>query len=151
MKQLVYTVLFNLLVFPAFCQSSSAQKLSANRDRRFILEALKRQTDDWNDGRVDRFMTSYWNSDSLTFVSKVGVTYGYQATLANYKKRYPDRASMGTLKFDILQLDLLTPTLAYVIGRFQLTRPEIGNTDGHFTLLWRKIKNRWVIVSDHSS
>lgn len=96
-------------------------------------------------------MTSYWNSDSLTFVSKAGVTYGYQATLANYKKRYPDRASMGTLKFDILQLDLLTPTMAYVIGRFQLTRPEIGNTEGHFTLLWRKIKNRWIIVSDHSS
>lgn len=151
MKQLFHIVLFNLLVLPGLCQSSSSQKLAANRDRRFILEALKRQTDDWNVGRIDRFMTSYWNSDSLTFVSKVGITYGYQATLANYKKRYPDRASMGTLKFDILQLDLLTPTMAYVIGRFQLTRPEIGNTDGHFTLLWRKIKNRWVIVSDHSS
>ena len=150
MKQLFRIVLLSLLVFPALCQPSS-QKLAANRDRRFILEALKRQTDDWNAGRVDRFMTSYWNSDSLTFVSKVGVTYGYQATLENYKKRYPDRASMGSLKFDILQLDLLTPTLAYVIGRFQLTRPEIGNTEGHFTLLWRKVKNRWVIVSDHSS
>jgi len=150
MKQLFSVLLLSLLAFPALCQSSS-QKLTANRDRRFILEALKRQTDDWNVGRVDRFMTSYWNSDSLTFVSKVGITYGYQATLANYKKRYPDRASMGSLKFDILQLDLLTPTLAYVIGRFQLTRPEIGNTEGHFTLLWRKIKNRWVIVSDHSS
>ena len=150
MKQLFSVLLLSLLVFPALCQSSS-QKLTANRDRRFILEALKRQTDDWNAGRVDRFMTSYWNSDSLTFVSKIGITYGYQATLANYKKRYPDRASMGSLKFDILQLDLLTPTLAYVIGRFQLTRPEIGNTEGHFTLLWRKIKNRWVIVSDHSS
>ncbi|GAB3808435.1 hypothetical protein GCM10028819_47480 [Spirosoma humi] len=150
MKQLFSILLLSLLAFPSLCQSSS-QKLTANRDRRSILEALKRQTDDWNAGRVDRFMSSYWNSDSLTFVSKVGVTYGYQATLANYKKRYPDRASMGTLKFDILQLDLLTPTLAYVIGRFQLTRPELGNTEGHFTLLWRKIKNRWIIVSDHSS
>lgn len=150
MKQLFPILLLSFLTFPALCQSSS-QKLAANRDRRVILEALKKQTDDWNAGRVDRFMTSYWNSDSLTFVSKVGITYGYQATLANYKKRYPDRASMGSLKFDILQLDLLTPTLAYVIGRFQLTRPEIGNTEGHFTLLWRKIKNRWVIISDHSS
>ncbi|GAB3736018.1 YybH family protein [Spirosoma lituiforme] len=151
MKQFFCVSLLSLLAFPALCQSSSSQKLTANRDRRSILETLKRQTDDWNAGRVDRFMTSYWNSDSLTFVSKAGVTYGYQATLANYKKRYPDRASMGTLKFDILQLDLLTPTMAYVIGRFQLTRPEIGNTEGHFTLLWRKIKNRWIIVSDHSN
>ena len=150
MKQLFSILLLSLLAFPALCQSSS-QKSAASRDRRFILEALKRQTDDWNAGRVDKFMTSYWDSDSLTFVSKVGITYGYQSTLANYKKRYPNRASMGSLKFDILQLDFLTPTLAYVIGRFQLTRPEIGNTEGHFTLLWRKIKNRWVIVSDHSS
>ncbi|GAB3775100.1 hypothetical protein GCM10028818_18730 [Spirosoma horti] len=150
MKQFFSILLLSLLAFPALCQPLS-QKLAANRDRRIILEALKRQTDDWNAGRIDRFMTSYWDSDSLTFVSKVGITYGYQPTLANYKKRYPDRASMGSLKFDILQLDLLTPTLAYVIGRFQLTRPEIGNSEGHFTLLWRKIKNRWVIISDHSS
>ncbi len=150
MKQLFVAVLFSLLALPALGQQS-ATKIAASRDRRAILEILKRQTDDWNAGRVDRFMVSYWNSDSLTFVGKVGVTYGYQATLANYKKRYPDRESMGSLKFDILQLDLLTPTIAYVIGRFHLTRPEIGDAEGHFTLLWRKVKNRWVIVSDHSS
>lgn len=121
------------------------------QDRRVILQILDRQTIDWNAGRVDRFMTAYWPSDSLTFVGKVGVTYGYQATMANYRKRYPDRASMGTLKFDILQLDFLTSDVAYVIGRFHLTRPKIGDADGHFTLLWRKIKKRWVIVSDHSS
>ena len=127
------------------------QKAEAAKDRRAILQILERQTADWNAGRVDRFMNGYWPSDSLTFVGKVGVTYGYQATLANYKKRYPDRASMGTLKFDILELDLTAPGMAYVIGRFHLTRPKIGDAEGYFTLLWRKIKNRWVIVSDHSS
>lgn len=128
-----------------------AEKVQMAKERRAILQILERQTADWNAGRVDRFMNGYWPSDSLTFVGKVGVTYGYQATLANYKKRYPDRASMGTLKFDILELDLLTPTTAYVIGRYHLTRPKIGDAEGYFTLLWRKIKDRWVIVSDHSS
>lgn len=138
--------LFFLLIFltlPGFGQTAA--------DRRAILAILKRQTNDWNEGNVNRFMNGYWPSDSLTFVGKVGVTYGYQATLANYKKRYPDRAAMGTLKFDILQLDFPAPNVAYVIGRFHLTRPKIGDANGHFTLLWRKIKNRWVIVSDHSS
>lgn len=121
------------------------------KERRTILQILERQTADWNTGRVDKFMNGYWPSDSLTFVGKAGVTYGYQATLANYKKRYPSRASMGSLKFDILQLDFPAPNVAYVIGRFHLTRPKIGDAEGHFTLLWRKIKNRWVIVSDHSS
>ncbi len=132
-----------LLVVPTLAQSPA--------DRKAILETLKRQTTDWNAGRVDRFMNGYWKSDSLTFVGKAGVTYGYMETLANYRKRYPDRASMGTLKFDILQLDFPARNMAYVIGGWHLTRPKIGDAAGHFSLLWRKINNRWIIVSDHSS
>ncbi|MBC3788710.1 YybH family protein [Spirosoma utsteinense] len=144
MKSYRCLLLLCLLSFPAFSQPVAA-------DRRAILSILKRQTDDWNNGRIDKFMTAYWPSDSLTFVGKAGITYGYEPTLSNYRKRYPDRASMGSLRFDILQLDFPAPNVAYVIGRWSLTRPKIGNADGHFTLLWRKSKKRWVIVSDHSS
>lgn len=142
MKQLSIFLLLTLLAGPAISQSA--------QDRRAILQLLKRQTEDWNAGRVDKFMNGYWPSDSLTFVGKVGITYGYEATLASYKKRYPDRASMGMLTFDILQLDFPAPNVAYVIGRFHLTRPKIGDADGYFTLLWRKVNKRWVIISDHS-
>ncbi|WP_370730279.1 YybH family protein [Fibrella arboris] len=120
-------------------------------DRQTILGLLKRQTDDWNAGRVTDFMNGYWPSDSLTFVGKAGITYGYDATLANYKKRYPDRDSMGTLVFTILTLDFPGRNVAYVIGKWHLTRPKIGDAGGHFTLLWEKKKGRWVITSDHSS
>ncbi|RYC69957.1 MULTISPECIES: YybH family protein [Spirosoma] len=153
MQRLIAFALLLLVIAPAYSQSarntSAAKTVAA--DRRAILLILKRQTEDWNAGRVEKFMNGYWPSDSLTFIGKAGVTYGYQATLANYRKRYPDRQSMGTLKFDILQLDMPSPNVAYVIGRWHLTRPTVGNLDGHFTLLWRKIKKRWVIVSDHSS
>lgn len=153
MKNIFILTLFCLGSIPALSQLAT-RPAAADRsaaDRRDILLILNRQTEDWNAGRVDKFMNGYWPSDSLTFVGKAGITYGYQATLANYKKRYPDRAAMGTLKFDILQLDFPAPNVAYVIGRFHLTRPKIGDADGYFTLLWRKIKKRWVIVSDHSS
>ncbi|GAB3499400.1 hypothetical protein GCM10027341_22630 [Spirosoma knui] len=143
MNQFFLVAFLSLFTLPALSQQAT--------DRRDILLILKRQTEDWNAGRVDKFMNGYWQSDSLTFVGKVGITYGYQATLANYKKRYPDRASMGTLKFDILQIDFPASDVAYVIGRWHLTRPKVGDAGGHFTLLWRKIKKRWVIVSDHSS
>lgn len=143
LKPIFCAGLLFLLALPALSQQAT--------DRRTILLALKRQTEDWNAGRIDRFMSTYWPSDSLTFVSNTGVTYGYTATLANYKKRYPDRDSMGTLKFDILQMDFPSPNVAYVIGRWHLTRPKVGNKGGHFTLLWHKIKKRWVIVSDHTS
>jgi hypothetical protein len=32
-----------------------------------------------------------------------------------------------------------------------MLKRSIGDVRGHFTLIWRKIKGRWVIVSDHSS
>lgn len=120
-------------------------------DRKAILSILERQTADWNAGRVEEFMNGYWESDSLTFVGKIGVTKGYAGTLASYKKRYPDRASMGTLKFDILKLEFMAPGVAYVIGKWHLTRPQVGDAGGHYTLVWRKINGRWLIVSDHSS
>ncbi|QKZ12384.1 YybH family protein [Spirosoma sp. KUDC1026] len=142
--KLVYLIgLCILLTLPSRGQTAA--------DRRAMLQILKQQTIDWNAGRVDQFMRAYWQSDSLTFVSKTGITYGYQPTLANYRKRYPTRESMGTLKFDVLQLDFLSPNVAHVIGRWHLTRPKIGDVGGHFSLLWRKVKKRWVIISDHTS
>lgn len=143
MKLIVYTALLLFLALPGLSQEAD--------DRRAILLILKRQTDDWNAGHIERFMNSYWISDSLTFVSKTGITYGHKPTLDNYRKRYPNRDSMGTLKIDVLQMDFPSATVAYVIGRWHLTRPKLGYTGGYFTLLWRKINKRWVIISDHTS
>ncbi|GAA4465778.1 hypothetical protein GCM10023189_46880 [Nibrella saemangeumensis] len=141
-------VRLTLLLWGLFNLTSFGQ---TSADRKAILAILDRQTGDWNAGNVDKFMEGYWKSDSLTFIGKVGVTYGYDATLASYRKRYPDRASMGTLKFDIVRVTFPAPNVAYVIGRWHLTRPQIGDAGGSFTLLWRKLSGRWVIVSDHSS
>jgi len=143
MRTVRLLLLFSLFSGAVFAQTSA--------DRQAILGILHRQTTDWNAGNVEAFMNGYWKSDSLTFVGKVGITYGYEATLSNYKRRYPDRATMGTLKFTILKVDFPARNVAYIIGKFHLTRPKVGDAEGHFTLLWRKIGGKWVIVSDHSS
>lgn len=143
MKKLVGFFLFLFVITGSQAQTPA--------DRKAILAILDRQTADWNAGNTTAFMNGYWKSDSLTFIGKVGITYGYEATLSNYKRRYPDRAAMGTLKFTILKLEFQASNVAYVIGKFHLTRPKVGDAEGHFTLLWRKINGQWVIVSDHSS
>ena len=120
-------------------------------DRKVILATLDRQTTDWNAGNIDAFMHGYWESDSLMFVGKNGVTYGYENTYQGYLKRYPDRATMGTLKFDILNVSFPGKGVAFVVGKWHLTRPEAGDVGGHYTLLWRKIKGKWTIVCDHTS
>lgn len=122
-----------------------------DRDRQAILRTLDEQTTQWNKGDMQGFMLGYWQSDSLRFIGKSGLTYGWQQTLNNYKKNYPDGESRGTLRFQILHVDFLSNESAYVIGKFLLLRPQKGDASGHFTLLWKKIKGKWVIVADHSS
>ena len=95
-------------------------------------------------------MSGYWKSDSLRFIGKSGLKYGWQNTLNNYQKSYPDKASMGILVFNVLSVELFSPDLAFVIGLWKLTR-DAGNIDGVFSLVFRKINGQWLIVCDHSS
>lgn len=111
---------------------------------------MHQQQVDWNKGDLDSFMKSYWNSDSLAFVGSKKITYGWQQTLENYRKSYPGKEGMGTLTFSDIKIKVLSPTSAFVIGAWHLKR-KIGNLNGHYTLLFKKIEDRWVITVDHSS
>ncbi|HEV8081414.1 MAG TPA: DUF4440 domain-containing protein [Chitinophagaceae bacterium] len=124
--------------------------LAQSKDDLTIKNILDQQTLAWNGGDVENFMKPYWHSDSLMFIGKSGVTYGWQKTMENYKKNYPDAAAMGKLDFTILQIKRLSVLYYSVVGKWHLAR-TIGDLSGHFTLLFKKIKNIWVIVSDHSS
>ena len=115
-----------------------------------VTEVLIKQQDSWNRGSLLAYMQAYWNSDSLIFIGKSGPKYGWQTTLENYKKSYPDKSTMGTLKFDIVKIELLSKNSAFVIGKWALTR-EKGDINGFFTLLFKIIDGKWVIVCDHSS
>jgi Domain of unknown function (DUF4440) len=135
-----------LIAFVLFVTTLFAQ----NKDELAVRVLLAEQTKQWNSGNIPEFMKTYWQSDSLMFIGKSGVTYGWQNTLQNYQKNYPDTAAMGQLKFELLEVKRLSPAYCFVVGKWLLTR-SIGNVGGAFTLLFRKIDNRWVIVADHSS
>lgn len=124
----------------------SAQKGEESKIRRLLAA----QTVAWNRGDVESFMQTYWKSDSLMFIGKSGVTRGWQKTLENYKKGYPDTTAMGKLSFNIITVEQLSPASFFVVGKWMLKR-TIGDLSGHYTLLLRKIKGQWVIVADHSS
>lgn len=134
-----------LLLFALFTKAQS------QKDKDLIHQTLNLQEADWNNGKIDSFMKAYWDSDSLMFVGAKGVTYGYKGTYENYLKRYPDRATMGKLKFTFLNLSFPEPNVAFLVGKFHLTRPEKGDIGGFYTLLWRKIKGKWVIICDHTT
>jgi ketosteroid isomerase-like protein len=117
-----------------------------------IDQIMKVQEDAWNRGDIAGFMEAYLKSDELKFIGKSGLTKGYDRTLANYKKSYSDPAAMGRLTFTNIHMERIGRQVYFVIGSWKLERSaELGNLSGYYSLIWRKIKGRWVIVADHSS
>ncbi len=114
-----------------------------------IKEVMNRQETAWNNGDIEGFMDGYWKSDSLMFIGKNGIKYGWQTTLDNYKNSYPDKESMGELQFEILKLEVENAT-AYMLGKWKLVREE-DEPNGYFTLYWKEIDEKWLITIDHTS
>ena len=136
-----------LLLCLGLCSLSS---FSQDKDEAAIRQVIDVQKNAWNNGDLEAFMQGYWKNDSLMFIGKSGITYGWQNTLNNYKKGYPDTSAMGKLDFTILQVKRLSVLYYSIVGKWELNR-SIGNLKGHFSLLFKKVGNKWLIVSDHSS
>lgn len=139
-------ILIIFLAAIATTAQSDTQKAKIAADIRAVMD---KQAADWNRGDIPAFMEGYWKSDQLTFVSS-RVTKGWQQTLDNYKKSYPDKSAMGSLTFSDLVITVISKDAAVVLGSWSLKR-EKDNPGGKFTLIFRKFKEGWRIVHDHTS
>ncbi len=146
MKHLCILLCLSFLI--ESCQYENPEK-GQNVASDMIKKVLYDQQNAWNTGNIELFMAGYWKSDSLSFIGSSGITYGWDQTLANYKKNYPDRKTMGKLTFEIMHLESLSPSCQKMIGRYTLLREEDEPT-GLFTLIWKKIEGEWLIVSDQT-
>jgi hypothetical protein len=133
-----------IIILALFIVNAQAQNPAA--DVRLIMQL---QEQSWNRGDIPGFMAHYWKSDSLKFIGSSGITYGWQNTIEKYEKAYPSKEAMGELHFTLIEVTPLAKDAVYVIGKWELIKEKPAG--GHFTLLWRKIDKKWVIVSDHTS
>jgi ketosteroid isomerase-like protein len=115
-----------------------------------IRAVLDAQVAAWNQGDIDAFMDGYKKSESTAFVDSSGILRGWQAVLDRYHKSYPNRQAMGTLTFSNLEITVLSPSAALVMGHWQLQR-QLGKPGGVFTLVFRKFPEGWRIINDHTS
>jgi len=138
------------LVFSTILLITTASFAQESKDITAVKALLFRQQADWNKGAIDDFMNGYWESDKLKFVGASGVTYGYEATLKNYHKRYPNRETMGQLTFGVKSVEKLSKKVIMLVGTWDLDRKS-GPIGGYFTLMFKKINRKWVIIADHTS
>jgi uncharacterized protein (TIGR02246 family) len=150
------TMLLAALLIPICCTFESAADEPANRqvdrqaDRTAIRVVLDAQQQAWNRGDVDAFLTGYWHSPDLTFSGSNGISRGWDAVLARYKKNYPDRSAMGTLDFSRPEFRFLGPDAALVLGHWHLKR-EKDEPGGVFSLVFQRFPEGWRIIHDHTS
>lgn len=130
--------------------SPTRSTVSDSAESQAIRMAMQTQEDAWNRGDIPAFMEGYWQDKGLTFIGSKGITSGWDQTLANYLKGYPDKEAMGTLTFEVIELRRLGPKAFYMIGKYTLKRVS-DQPSGYFNLIWEKVEDNWVITSDHTS
>jgi len=158
-RQVQITTKFATLLILAFCvltpptrsaNEPASRQAAPQADVTAIRAVLDAQQQAWNRGDIDVFLTGYWHSPDLTFSGSNGISRGWDAVLARYKKNYPNRSAMGTLDFSNLEFRFLGPDSALVLGHWHLKR-EKDDLGGVFTLAWQRFPEGWRIIHDHTS
>ena len=137
----------------ALSQGKSSQTPGRGRDAvitsavRAVLDA---QREAWNRGDVAGYMDGYARTADITFISGDSLTRGWQTVHDRYQKNYDSREKMGTLTFSDLETTILSADAVMVLGRWHLQRAN-DQPHGRFTLIFRRLKQGWRIVHDHTS
>lgn len=133
-----------------FSLNSYSQNPISLKDSLGIMNVMSLQQDAWNNGDIDSFMQGYLKSEELVFSGKSGPIYGWDNTRKRYYSSYPNTQIMGKLNFTVKKIRSISLNSAYLIGEYYLKR-STEDSYGHFTLLWKKVDDNWLIVSDHTS
>jgi ketosteroid isomerase-like protein len=148
------SLLIALLLVAITSLSVSAPRAGAKKRSHTIVTSVRAvldaQVEAWNRGDIEGYMAGYWRSEETIFISGDSVTRGWQTVLARYRKGYDSREKMGTLTFSDLEITPLGNDAAVALGRWRLQRAK-DEPHGTFTLIFRKTKQGWRIVHDHTS
>jgi len=138
-----------LLLSFAFVLLNCTAQTTETEDKAAILQVMKIQEKAWSNNDLEGFMKGYWKNDSLKFFGSGGLTKGWEQTLANYKKGYPTKNDSGTLNFIIDDISKIDEGSYWVMGQYFLKRP-VGDANGVFLIIFKKINGEWKIVADMS-
>ena len=147
-KLLVVLLLATVTSCQVHLSTESSEKIEA-KEKQVIIDVMKAQEAAWSKNDLEGFMQGYWKSDSLKFYGSKGITYGWEQTLANYKKGYPTADYSGTLTFKINDISKIEHEAYWVMGEYFLKR-TVGDANGIFMIIFKKIEGEWKIVADMS-
>ncbi|HEY7516042.1 MAG TPA: nuclear transport factor 2 family protein [Vicinamibacteria bacterium] len=101
----------------------------------------------WNRGDLEAFCALY--SEDAVFASTTGLHRGRGEVLARYRKQYPDRAAMGTLAFEKVDVRSTADAVS-IVARWRLTYPDKPAANGLTLVVLRRTRDGWRLVQDAS-
>jgi ketosteroid isomerase-like protein len=120
------------------------------KDVQAVTQVLNDQYAAWNRHDIDAYMTAFWQSPNLIFVTEGQVCLGWQDTNAMFQRNYSNRELMGIAIPERIQVNVISDdsaiTLEWWTVRFKKT-----NVHGLSTASWRKFSEGWRIVENHTS
>lgn len=136
--------------------------IAEERAREEIRKLLDTQAAAWTAGDLDAFCSVY--DEQARFVSPSGLTQGRQEILERYRRRYANRAAMGQLSLEIVELRTVAGLEvsmlgdsrlggihgASVVARWRLSYPDKEDATGLTLLVLHRQAGGWRIVQDAS-
>ena len=141
--------IYTLIIFIVVISCDIQPNTTIDEDKSAILKVMNDQEIAWSNNNLEGFMNGYLKSDSLKFYGKSGLTKGWQQTLNNYKKVYPNKDYSGTLNFEIVDISPIENQSYWVMGSYFLSR-NVGEAEGVFMIIFKKIDGECKIVADMS-
>jgi uncharacterized protein (TIGR02246 family) len=119
-------------------------------DYQQIYTLLIRMGDRWNAHDIDGYLAPYWKSPDLLVVIEGEQLKGWANVLSAYHRGYPNLDEMGSVIYDRVQIQLVSPDVAVGLDWWTVVQKR-GKVLGTSTMVLRKIDGNWVIVVMHSS
>lgn len=113
--------------------------------------ALDAQVAAWNRGDLEGALAGYCPRPEVTWISRSGVTRGFDAFAAGMRADFAAPSSMGRYQVERLDSRAVGVDAVLITVRWTITREGRRLMGGVSTQLWRPCDGRYRVVLEHAS
>lgn len=141
--------LFLLAVCFLLSVSGLAQTVKMSKDEQQIRALLNKTAEGWNKGDLPQYLSVY--TPDATEMRSTGPAGGVEAIEETMKKGFwKTGRPLQNLRYENVVVRMLGKEGALVTGQYILSGADRPDRTGWFTTVWKKTRDGWRMIHDHS-
>jgi uncharacterized protein (TIGR02246 family) len=142
-------LLFLLSVCCLLSVSAAAQTEKMSKDEQQLRALLNGTAEGWNKGDLPKYLSVY--TPDATEMRATGPAGGVEKIEETMKKGFwKTGRPLQNLRYENVVVRMLGKEGALVTGQFILSGADRPDRTGWFTSVWKKTKDGWKMIHDHS-